>query len=64
MYFAVLDFLRRMQQSERLLSIHETRIEQRTAHRKLGVQCQLVVTATPWPQGGAQDGMEGERNVS
>ena len=65
-YFAVLDFLRRMQQSERLLSIHETRIEQRTeAQSEVGaLQCQLVVTAYAWPQGGAQDGMEGEKEMS
>ncbi len=65
-YFAVLDFLRRMQQSERLLSIHETRIEQRTeAQSEVGaLQCQLVVTAYAWPQGGAQDGMEGEEEMS
>lgn len=65
-YFAVLDFLRRMQQSERLLSIHETRIEQRTeAQSEVGaLQCQLVVTAYAWPQGGAQDGMEGEEGMS
>ena len=65
-YFAVLDFLRRMQQSERLLSIHETRIEQRTeAQSEVGaLQCQLVVTAYAWPQGGAQDGMEGEDGMS
>lgn len=65
-YFAVLDFLRRMQQSERLLSIHETRIEQRTeAQSEVGaLQCQLVVTAYAWPQGGAQDGMEGEKGMS
>jgi len=64
-YFAVLDFLRRMQQSERLLSIHETRIEQRTeAQSEVGaLQCQLVVTAYAWPQDGAQDGRRG-RNVS
>ena len=65
-YFAVLDFLRRMQQSERLLSIHETRIEQRTeAQSEVGaLQCQLVVTAYAWPQSGAQDGMEGEKEMS
>ena len=65
-YFAVLDFLRRMQQSERLLSIHETRIEQRTeAQSEVGaLQCQLVVTAYAWPQSGAQDGMEGEKGMS
>ena len=65
-YFAVLDFLRRMQQSERLLSIHETRIEQRTeAQSEVGaLQCQLVVTAYDWPQSGAQDGMEGEKEMS
>ena len=65
-YFAVLDFLRRMQQSERLLSIHETRIEQRTeAQSEVGaLQCQLVVTAYAWPQSGAQDGMEGEKDMS
>lgn len=65
-YFAVLDFLRRMQQSERLLSIHETRIEQRTeAQSEVGaLQCQLVVTAYAWPQGGAQDGMEGKEGMS
>ena len=65
-YFAVLDFLRRMQQSERLLSIHETRIEQRTeAQSEVGaLQCQLVVTAYAWPRGGAQDGMEGEKGMS
>ena len=64
--FAVLDFLRRMQQSERLLSIHETRIEQRTeAQSEVGaLQCQLVVTAYAWPQSGAQDGMEGEKEMS
>ena len=55
-----------MQQSERLLSIHETRIEQRTeAQSEVGaLQCQLVVTAYAWPQGGAQDGMEGEEGMS
>lgn len=65
-YFAVLDFLRCMQQSERLLSIHETRIEQRMeAQSEVGaLQCQLVVTAYAWPQGGAQDGMEGEEGMS
>lgn len=65
-YFAVLDFLRRMQQSERLLSIHETRIEQHTeAQSEVGaLQCQLVVTAYAWPQSGAQDGMEGEKEMS
>ena len=65
-YFAVLDFLRRMQQSERLLSIPETRIEQRTeAQSEVGaLQCQLVVTAYAWPQSGAQDGMEGEKEMS
>ena len=65
-YFAVLDFLRRMQQSERLLSIHETRIEQRTeAQSEVGaLQCQLVVTAYAWPQSGAQDGMEGEKEMA
>ena len=59
-------FLRRMQQSERLLSIHETRIEQRTeAQSEVGaLQCQLVVTAYAWPQDGAQDGMEGEEGMS
>ena len=44
----------------------ETRIEQRTeAQSEVGaLQCQLVVTAYAWPQGGAQDGMEGEEGMS
>ena len=44
----------------------ETRIEQHTeAQSEVGaLQCQLVVTAYAWPQGGAQDGMEGEDGMS
>lgn len=59
-YFAVLDFLRRLQQSERLLSIHETRIEQQAAPQaETGtLQCQLVVKAYAWPQDEAKSGAE------
>lgn len=56
-YFAVLDFLRRLQQSERLLAIRETKLEQ----QKDGVlQCQLLVTAYAW----ARDEGEGENALS
>lgn len=63
-YFSVLDFLRRLQQSERLLAIYETRIETRIEQQLQGkdgtLQCQLVVTAYAWPQDEAKSGADDE----
>ena len=59
-YFSVLDFLRRLQQSERLLSIHETRIEQQAQGKDGMLQCQLVVTAYAWSQDEAKGRADGE----
>ena len=59
-YFSVLDFLRRLQQSERLLAIHETRIEQQVQGNEGTLQCQLVVTAYAWPQDEAKSGADDE----
>ena len=66
-YFSVLDFLRRLQQSERLLSIHETRIEQQVQGKDGMLQCQLVVTAYAWSQDetkGRADGEAAEETVA
>lgn len=66
-YFSVLDFLRRLQQSERLLSIHETRIEQQAQGKDGMLQCQLVVTAYAWSQDetkGRADGEAAEETVA
>ncbi len=59
-YFSVLDFLRRLQQSERLLSVHETRIEQQVQGKDGMLQCQLVVTAYAWSQDEAKSGADDE----
>ncbi|WP_278832062.1 type 4a pilus biogenesis protein PilO, partial [Mitsuokella multacida] len=59
-YFSVLDFLRRLQQSERLLAIHETRIEQQVQGKDGMLQCQLVVTAYAWSQDETKGRADGE----
>ncbi len=56
----MLDFLRRLQQSERLLAIHETRIEQQVQGKDGMLQCQLVVTAYAWSQDEAKGRADGE----
>lgn len=51
-YFALLDFLRRLQQSERVLCLEESRIGPPAADKGAGgelLQCRLRLTAYAWP---------------
>lgn len=60
-YFALLDFLRRLQQSERVLCLEESRIGPPAADKGTGgelLQCHLRLTAYAWPAQDVQEAKE------